>query len=225
MFKYEMHLHNSGCSGCGKNTVQEMIDSAREKGYSGIVFTNHFFRGNTGIDRTLPWADFVGEYKKSYIEAREYAEPLDFDVLFGIEEGYGGGKEALIYGLSPEVFAAAPKFAKMSIREMAEFVRQSGGIIVCAHPYRNRSYITNPDIDPDPTCFDGIEVYNAHNSFEENARAYAFAQKHGLIMISGGDHHIAERLGGSGLDFQTRIKNNEQLVAALRSGDYELITE
>ncbi len=224
MYKYEMHIHNSGCSACGKSTVQEMIDAAREKGYSGIVFTNHFYGGNTGIDRTLPWIDFVGEYEKSYNEARAYAEQFDFDVLFGIEEGLGGGKEALIYGLSPEIIAAAPEFPNMNKYQKSDFVRQGGGIIVCAHPYRNRSYISDPDTDPDPALFDGVEVYNEHNSEDENNRAMAFAERHGLIKISGGDHHIAERLGASGIAFKTRIRNNKELVEALKSGEYSLIT-
>lgn len=225
MYKYEMHIHNSGCSACGKNTVQEMIDAAREKGYAGIVFTNHFYHGNTGVDRALPWADFVGEYKKSYEEALKYAAQFDFDILFGIEEGLGGGKEALIYGLSPEIIAATPEFAQMDLSAMAKFVRENGGIIVCAHPYRNRPYISNPDMDPDPAFFDGVEVYNEHNSEDENNRAMAFAERYGLIKISGGDIHLSEHIGASGVAFKNRIRNNEQLVTALKSGDYELITE
>lgn len=223
MFKYEMHLHNCGCSACGKSTVQEMIDAAREKGYSGIVFTNHFYRGNTGVDRTLPWADFVGEYKKSYMEAKKYATRFDFDVLFGIEEKYTVGKEALIYGLSPEIIAATPEFAQMDISTMAKFVRKNGGIIVCAHPYRVRPYIPDPDRDPDPDCFDGVEVYNLHNTEEENGKALAFAKKYNLIQISGGDIHRCELFGGSGIAFKTRISNNKELINALKSRDYSLI--
>lgn len=224
MFKYEMHLHNSGCSACGKSTAREMIDAAREKGYSGVVFTNHFYRGNTGIDRSLPWADFVGQYNESYIDAKEYAKQFDIDVLFGVEEKYTAGKEALIYGLSPEVFALSPEFADMDLHQMAAFVRKNGGIIVCAHPYRVRSYIPDPDRDPDHTCFDGVEVYNSHNTEEENAKAMAFALKHGLLQLSGGDTHTTELFGGSGIAFKSRIKSNKELISALKTRDYSLIT-
>lgn len=223
MFKYEMHIHNSGCSKCGGSSAIEMIDAARQKGYSGIVFTNHFYHGNTGVDRNLPWQDFVGEYKKSYEEAKEYAKQFDFDVLFGLEEGFRRGKELLVYGLSPEIFMDAPEFKDMTLPEMAEFIRKNGGIIVCAHPYRSREYILEPDKDPDYTCFDGIEVYNSHNTDDENGRARAFAKKYGLLEISGGDTHRTELFGGSGLAFGNRIRTNEELVKALKSRDYKLI--
>lgn len=223
MFKYEMHIHNSGCSKCGGSSAIELIDIARQKGYSGIVFTNHFYHGNTGIDRNLPWQDFVGEYKKSYEEAKEYAKQFDFDVLFGIEEGLGGGKEVLIYGLSPEIIIDNHEFKDMTLPQMAEFVRKNGGVMVHAHPYRARAYIREPDKDPDPAYFDGIEVYNSHNSDDENGRARAFAKKYGLLEVSGGDTHRIEFFGGSGLAFGNRIKTNEDLVKALKAREYKLI--
>ena len=206
MFKYEMHLHTIDCSKCGRATVYEMVDAACEQGYAGIVITNHFFHGNTAIDRDLPWADFVNAYKEGYLKAKEYGDQKGIDVLFGIEEGLGGGKEALIYGLSADVVAKNTDFPNLSLKQMADFVRENGGVFVCAHPYRNREYIVNPDKDPDYTCFDGVEAYNSHNSAEENGKASDFAEKHGLFKTSGGDHHSKEAFGGSGIAFKTRKK-------------------
>ena len=59
MYKYELHLHTSGCSKCGISSAREMVLCAKEKGYKGIVVTDHFYRGNTGIDRSLPRERFV----------------------------------------------------------------------------------------------------------------------------------------------------------------------
>ena len=85
MFKYEMHLHTSGCSKCAHSTIEEMIIALKEKGYTGAVITNHFYRGNTAVDRKLPWEDFVSAYEKDFLVGKALGEKLDFDVIFGIE--------------------------------------------------------------------------------------------------------------------------------------------
>ena len=52
-YRYEMHLHTAPCSLCAVATMEEMVAACREKGYAGFVVTNHFYHGNTGIDRSL----------------------------------------------------------------------------------------------------------------------------------------------------------------------------
>ena len=64
MYKYEIHLHTNNCSACAISSPEEMVDIAAEKGYSGIVITNHFYHGNTGVDRNLPWEEFVSCFEK-----------------------------------------------------------------------------------------------------------------------------------------------------------------
>ena len=118
-----------------------MVDAAVEKGYSGIILTNHFYHGNTCVDRDLPWVEFVDAYEQDYLVAKKYGEEKGLKVFFGIEEGYDAGKEILIYGISPEALKKCSDFITMDPSQMADFVHQNGGITVCAHPFRNRSYI------------------------------------------------------------------------------------
>ena len=61
-FKYQMHTHTAPCSKCAVMTPQELIDGLVAGGFKGCVLTNHFYKGNSGIDRSLPWNDFVAEY-------------------------------------------------------------------------------------------------------------------------------------------------------------------
>lgn len=84
MFKYEMHIHSSPCSG-GGDDIRNHIAALLEKGFSGMVITNHFIRGDTRIDRLLPWKDFVDQYRKDFETGKRIAEDCDFDLLFGIE--------------------------------------------------------------------------------------------------------------------------------------------
>lgn len=225
MYKYELHLHSSGCSKCAVSTAVQMVDAARKAGYSGVVFTNHFYYGNTCVDKSLPWKDFVDRYKNDYITAKGYAEQFDFDVLFGIEEWYEAGKEALIYGLEPEVLYDAPYMFEQDIHKISSFVRKNGGFIVAAHPFRNRPYIPEPDKVPDLTLFDALEVNNHFNNPEDNRKAALLALEHNMTGTSGGDIHNACDLGQSGLAFESRIKTGAELVKALKARKFKLIIE
>lgn len=224
MYKFETHLHTLACSGCGRSTAEEMIDAAAEHGYSGIVITNHFYHGNTCIDRNLPWREFVAPYAEDYYNAKEYGEKKGITVFFGIEEGFGGGKEMLIYGLTPEIIADCPEFKDMNPREMADFVHKNGGITVCAHPFRNRAYISDPDTPPDISIFDGIECYNHFNEPIDNVKAFIFTKNTGLFMTSGCDIHHHSDFGNAGIEFFEEIKSYEQFLSLMKKGEFKLIS-
>ncbi len=224
MYKFEVHLHTSACSGCANSTGKEMVDAAIEKGYSGIVITNHFFHGNTCVDRKLPWRDFVRAYANDYYETKKYGEEKDITVLFGLEEGYAAGKEILIYGLSPEIISSHPEFNYMDLSQKSDFIHSYGGIVVHSHPFRVRDYIPNPDVAPTPDYIDGVECYNFFNAIEENLKAFIYAENTGKFKISGTDIHNASGFGQAGLDFDNPIKTNKELVNEIKKGNYRLIT-
>lgn len=223
MYKYEMHLHSCGTSKCGASESSDYIEAAINAGFSGMVFTNHFFRGNTAVDRDLAWKDFVEHYKRDWLCAKEVGDKNNIDVLFGVEEHFGKGKECLIYGVTPEDIAECTDFPEMPITEISAFVREKGGFIACAHPFRVRGYITDPDGEPDISLFDAIEVYNRGNTAEDNIKAEIFAQRHNLAVISGGDVHRDTDFGHSGLIFSERARDDRTLVRLLKSGNYSLI--
>ncbi len=223
VYKYEIHLHSSACSACSISTSIELVDAAVAAGYSGMVITNHFYYGNTCVDRSKPWDEFVEAYKQDYLSAKEYAKQFDFDVLFGVEESYERGKELLIYGLEPDKLKEAPYSFNHDLSAISDFVRDNGGFIVAAHPFRKRDYIPNPNKEPDIRKFDALETDNYFNTIEDNNKAIAFAKKHNMPRTSGGDIHRAKDFGNSGLAFNYRIRDNKSLANALKNGDYELI--
>ena len=143
MYKYEMHIHTSPCSGGGSD-IRDHIDALISKGYSGMVVTNHFYYGDTRIDRNLPWEEFVDAYRKDYLNGLDYARTVDFDLLFGLEEHVGGGQEILIYGVTPELIAEHPELKASSAEKYVEVVHSAGGLVYQAHPYRAREYISVP---------------------------------------------------------------------------------
>ena len=223
MYKFETHLHTSNCSACAVSSGYDMVDAAKEKGYSGFVVTNHFYHGNTCVDRNLSWESFIAAYCEDYEITRDYGEKMGIQVFFGIEEGFAPGKEMLIYGISPEILTAHPEFIMFGAKEKAEFIHRMGGVTVCAHPFRSRSYIPNPDKEPDISLFDGIEGYNYCNAPEENEKALAFAKKNRLFATSGGDVHNSKNFGNAGIEFGTQIKDYNDFLTRLKNGNYKLI--
>ncbi len=225
MYKFEIHLHTNNCSACAISGPEEIIDIAYEKGYSGIVLTNHFYNGNTAINRKLPWKDFLEPYIEDYEIAKAYGKVKGITVFFGLEEGFAPGKEMLIYGLDPKKLLERPDFVGMQLEEKVEFIHSYGGICVFAHPFRNRQYIPNPDNQPDPQLFDGIEGYNLCNTSEENEKAMVWAINNKKVITSGGDVHRTEGFGKAGIEFSKPIRNYSDFVKRLKKGDFKLITE
>ena len=222
IYKYEMHIHTRPCSGGGSD-IREHIDELIQKGYSGMVVTNHFYAGDTRIDRELPWEEFVDAYRQDYLYGLEYAKERDFDLLFGLEENVGCGQEILIYGITPELIAEHPELKRASAEAFAEVVHAAGGLVYQAHPYRARDYIRKPFPLECLDKLDGIEVYNAGNEPEWNESARIFAEEKGLDCIAGSDGHSVASAGRAGIAVGERIGNNEELIRILKSGEYTII--
>lgn len=223
MYRYQMHTHTSPCSHCGRMTPEELCRGLFDGGYAGAVLTNHFLGGNTGIDRTLPWDEFVAAYTEDYLACREAARQYDLDILFGLEEGVGGGVELLLYGLTPEILCEHRELRHLKACEWVRTMRECGVLVVQAHPYRARPYITTPGPLPLP-LLDGIEIYNLGNHEEENEMAKAFAAEHPeLLPTSGADTHYIKTVASGGIVCPHRIRTEAELAAVLRARDYELI--
>ena len=107
-YLYETHIHTSQGSACGRSRGSEYISMYQDLGYSGIIITDHFYRGNTGVDRALPWEPWVQQFCQGYEDAREEGAQRGFDVFFGWEEGFDGD-EYLIYGLDKEWLLQHPE--------------------------------------------------------------------------------------------------------------------
>ena len=222
MYKYDLHVHSIGGSACGHDTVENMMKRYKEIGFTGFALTNHFLHGYTGVDRTLPWTDFVKEYSSYYYNALETANKLDFDLIFGLEEKYDAGKEILVYGITPEILSNNPELQNMDIKIWSQTVRENGGFIAYAHPFRNRSYIPEPYAMPDISLVDGLEIYNYCNDKCDNELAVETFKNSGKIIIAGGDLHSTDFDDTFGIQTTERIKTTEQLAAVLKNNQFEL---
>ena len=224
-YKYQMHTHTAPTSLCGAMTAEELVEALNKEGYAGCVLTNHFMRGNTGVDRSLPWREFVSAYEEDYLACRRYGEKYGLDILFGIEEGAGGGQEFLCYGITPRDLYEHPELANADAALWHQTLSSLGALVIQAHPYRVRGYITKPYPLPLDEI-DGIEVCNFGNDpeFNQQAEEMARAYPH-LILTSGADTHRVTTVGHGGIETDERISDERALVRILKSGRYTLLKE
>ena len=80
-------------------------------------------------------------------------------------------------------------------------------------------------VGPRTDLIDGAEVHNVWNQPGEDAKALAMAKEGGFLMTCGGDIHLAgdAKLGTAGIALPYRIRNEKELVAALKRGDQQYI--
>lgn len=222
---YEMHQHTSPCSRCGRAEPVGLVRKLKEHGFAGMVLTDHFYNGNSGIDRALPWNEFCKAYEHNYLLAKEEGDKLGFDVIFGLEEHVGNGKEVLLYGITPEYMYSNPEIISGNLEIVSRCAHAAGALVIQAHPFRVRSYIPDPGLLLDPSLLDGYEIYNAGNPEDQDMRAVAYAQQAGGILTAGSDAHSEEAACRYGIAADTRICDERKLVMLLQSGNYELYRE
>jgi len=216
-YKYEVHLHTAQSSKCGVTPAQEYISAFKEAGYDGIIVTDHFFYGNTGIDRNLPWPEFVEQFCKGYEAAKEEGDRQGFKVFFGWEENFNND-EYLVYGLDKEWLINHHDILRCSQKDMLEMVHEGGGAVVQCHPFRERNYIRNVNLHPFQ-C-DAMEASNFGNPPEQDILAYNFCKERGITMTSGSDIHNKKVLETTtaGMVFDRPLESIHDYVDAIRSG-------
>ena len=208
---YETHLHTIEGSACSDTPGKDYIEHMKSIGYSGIIVTDHFFNGNCAVPRELPWKKKVELYCAGYEHALKEAEGTGFTVLFGVEFNFQGD-EYLIYGIDKKWLLDHPEIMDMTRKELHEFVNASGGIMLQAHPYRERGYLKTIHLAPNDV--DGCEVFNAENPDDQNARGYQYALENHLLMSAGSDiHHLNQKHMG-GMSFPYPIETIQDFVKA-----------
>lgn len=221
-YKYEMHQHTWPCSHCGHADPAELVRKLKEQGYDGCVLTDHFYHGNTGVDRDLPWKEFCRPYEENYLKAKAEGSKLGIDILFGLEEHVGDGKEVLLYGITPEFMYLHPELREWGLEPIFRFTRECGALVIQAHPFRSKDYIAEPDKLLDSAFLDGYEIFNTANKPEDNEKASKRLAYCGKIFTAGSDCHWNEHPGRAGIETDFRITDEKQLAEVLKSGSYRL---
>lgn len=214
MYRIETHMHTKETSGCAKSTACEMVNKYKQLGYDGVIITDHFLNGNTVVDRSQAWEKQIEDFCKGYKSAKNEGDRIGMDVYFGFEYTFYG-TDLLTYGISAEWLKEHPEIMDMPAYEYIQFIKENGGMVIQAHPFRDYDYINT--IRLFPKYIDGIEAVNtAHRDKRLNELAKYISEFYDLPMTSGSDSHSVDGIGGGGMEFEVKIKSIEDFIRLVK---------
>ncbi len=233
---------------CAKWTPEEMVKAYSDLGYTGIVVTDHFFNNpSCKILHDLPWREQVDQFYAGYERTKQEGDKYGIDVFFAFEYSANCyykedlsplGKEKskeltekdsirgcdfLIYGLGKEwLLRKDESILKMSVNDFMKMVREEGGTVIQAHPFRlEHSYMDHISLFPNYT--DGVEIINGNPNTigRGNRLAKAYAEEYGFFVTAGTDaHFISEYLAVT--ELEESVSSVDELIAALKDGKAQL---
>lgn len=218
--RYELHFHTSEVSSCSKVTAADSVGWYKDKAYDGIVVTDHYTRQYFEEDDESSWEEQVDRYLSGYQLAVRTGRPLGLNILPGLEIRFDeNNNDYLVFGIDRAFLIAYPELYKLGIRSFHELTHKNNMLVYQAHPMRNGMTVINP------LRVDGLEGYNGNpRQTSRNDIATLWAQKHDMRCISGSDFHQQGDEGRGGVIFNQPVLSQQDLVAALASQAYTLIT-
>jgi predicted metal-dependent phosphoesterase TrpH len=190
--KFDLHMHTTRHSPDSEMDPFDLVHRALELGLDGVVITEH---------------DWL--WTEAELEELRAAAP-GLVVLAGVEVSSEQG-HFLAYGVGDPF--AIPR--GITVMELCRRVHRQGGAVVAAHPFRwgqDFDAILG-DLKPE---LDGMELMT--NNMDEECRRLAadIYRKYRLAGLGSSDAHRVEVLGRCYTDFDARIRNSNDLVAAIR---------
>jgi len=199
----DLHVHTSPASPCSSVTVAEFIQEAQKIGLDGFCLTdhNHVWDSNE-----------VADLRKKH----------RFLILRGNEITTDQG-DMVVFGLEKEITGI------IKLEELRREVLIAGGFMIVAHPFRG--FLTfgvgrlglTPEKAMERPLFklvDALEVMNSKVTEKENTFAARVAAGLRLPATGGSDAHEASALGIYATRFPRVIKDEKDLVEALKGGQY-----
>lgn len=214
MYKYDVHTHTAEVSACGQVVARDLVKSYKDKGYDGIVITDHYYLDYFEGLGENSWEDKVKSYLSGYYEAREAGYKYNIDVFLGMELRFTEEwpNDFLIYGIDEDFLLDNPKLYEYNLEKFTRLKEEYDILIYQAHPYRGKCSVAPSD------QLDGVEVYNGHPRHDSrNHLALEFATSNDLLMLSGSDAHMAEDVGRGGILSKDRIRDSRHMVEVLRN--------
>lgn len=202
--KFDMHCHTKEGSVDGKVSIEDYIRILREKGFQGMLVTDH--NSYNGY-----------RYWKKYLQGKKYKE---FVVLKGIE--YDTFNAGHILVVMPDgVDLRILEMRGMPVELLIRVVHAYGGILGPAHPFgekylsfaNTKKYYKNKEI---MRQFDFLEIYNACENEERNRLAAMEAGKYFLVGFGGSDAHKEDCIGTAYTEFSEPVQSESDLIAQVK---------
>lgn len=224
-----MHIHTEKRSPCGKIPPKRIVELYKEKGYDGIIITDHYMEHIFKINGCQTDKDKVEFFLGGYREAKEWGGKLGLKVFLGMELNlsfYNNPDSAypvyefLIYGLNEEFVYKNPQLYKLKVEELYKLVSKNNMLMIQSHPFRARTVCSGPQY------MHGVEILNKnrrHNSFD--SLALEFAQKNNLFKTASDDFHEEEDLAQAGMLFPDDTDTIEKVVEYIKKGQAKIFPD
>lgn len=210
-YKYETHFHTRETSPCGKVNAADGLNIYHRAGYAGVIITDHYFEGLFKLMPAGSWKNKIDAFLKGYRAACDEGQKLGLDIILGMELRFTeNGNDYLIYGFDETFLIENKELYLLNLREFRELTRDTGIIIVQAHPFRPNIIAASPEL------IDGVEIHNGNpRQNSNNDLAEEYAVKNGLKMISGSDFHQPQDAARGGIIVEHRIISPEGFVETI----------
>ena len=213
---FDLHVHTNMGSPDSALTPEEMVSETRRLGLSGVMVTEH-----DGWPRH-DFEAFARDQDVVLVRALELYTPLGHVITLGLDGHVVGYGEDLD-----------------TIRRLRQEVERIGGFMILAHPFRFLFDLPNytqnmlyRDAGKTPKTadeaaqhpvfdlVDEVEVVNGGNIEVENRFAQEVAAVLGRWGTGGSDAHSTDGFARGVTVFNGDIRNERDLLDALRSGDF-----
>ena len=203
----DIHTHTYPMSDDSLLTPENLISEAKRIGLDGVCITDH--------DRFWDPEDIIKLGKEN-----------DFLTLPGCEVTTEEG-HVLVYGLREYIFGM---HKSAFVRDL---VKESGGAMVVAHPYR-RVYRENAPQDPDSYnemvdralrnpvfgLVEAVEIKNGRGTEKENLFAEKVAERLSMPTTGASDAHKISDIGTYATNFYDTVNDLDSLITAIKSGRF-----
>ena len=201
-----MHSH-SVSSDDARATVEQYlkwIQVLRKRGYAvdSIVLTEH-----RKYDKDADYSSLSQQYDVLVLKGSELDTRYGHFLVYGVNEGLLG----------------AIDFADVTMDsfQLMKEARERGAMAIPAHP--GRPGIGLCEFVEQGIDFPGVhimETLNGGSRKGENERARDLAEERGSRGIGGSDAHLVSSIGSCLTRFEMKVRNEEELVDAVLSGEY-----
>jgi hypothetical protein len=178
--------------------------------------------------KSLPIEGFVLTEHRQFDDESDYselAEKFGLTILKAseVETEYG---HVLVYGVTPELQSRFDfTNTHLKLENVIQESEAHGAIAVPCHPGRPRvGMFAHTDALGIPDGVTIVEIYNGGSRDQEDQISIDNAASLGYRGIGGSDSHIVSHIGRCATRFEKSITHMDDLVAALKAGEFEAVS-
>lgn len=178
--------------------------------------------------KALPIDGFVLTEHRQFDQESDYsalAKKFDLRILKGseVETEYG---HVLVFGVTDKLLGSFDfSSTRLSLATVLAACEEHGAVAVPCHPGRRRvGMFSHTDELGVPEGVRIVEIYNGGSRDNEDRVARDMAAKLGYVGTGGSDSHIVSHIGRCATRFPAEIRNEKELVEALKAEAFEAVT-